>query len=62
MQSWLLAKFTDIYDSMRQSALSLIYLVLSRSEVRLGGADDDECERSEHEEEEVPREGSDSLG
>ena len=23
---------------------------------RLGGADDDECERSEHEEEEVPRE------
>ena len=27
----------------------------TRTGDRLGGADDDECERSEHEEEEVPR-------
>ena len=27
-----------------------------RTPLGLGGADDDECERSEHEEEEVPRE------
>ena len=33
MQSRLLAEFTDIYDSVRQSALSRVDLVLSRSEV-----------------------------